>query len=93
MRSSIVDIINVGYGNVVPANRIVAVLQPSSAPIKRLKEEAAEKGRLVDATQGRRTRAVLLLDSEHIVLSAVQVQTLSLRLAGEEETKKSVEQD
>ena len=87
------DVINIGYGNVVPANRIVAVLQPSSAPIKRLKEEAAEKGRLVDATQGRRTRAVLLLDSQHIVLSAVQVQTLGLRLAGEEETKKSVEQD
>jgi len=80
-----VDVLNIGYGNIIPASRIVAVLQPSSAPIKRLKEEATAKGRLVDATQGRRTRAVLLLDSEHIVLSAVQVQTLGLRLAGEED--------
>ena len=70
------EVLNVGYGNLVPAGRIVAVLQPGSSPVKRLREDAAKHGRLLDATQGRRTRAVLVLDSDHVILSAVQTQTL-----------------
>lgn len=78
------EVLNVGYGNLVPAARIVAVLQPGSSPVKRLREEAAKTGRLLDATQGRRTRSVVVLDSDHVVLSAVQVQTLALRMSGDE---------
>ncbi|RME21300.1 MAG: DUF370 domain-containing protein [Deltaproteobacteria bacterium] len=72
-------LLNVGYGNLVPLQRLVAVLQPQSAPVKRLREEAASSGKLLDATQGRRTRAVLVLDSGHVVLSAVQAHTLAVR--------------
>jgi regulator of extracellular matrix RemA (YlzA/DUF370 family) len=78
------EVLNVGYGNLVPATRIVAVLQPGSSPVKRLLEEAAKAGRLLDATQGRRTRSVVVLDSDHVVLSAVQAQTLALRMIGEQ---------
>jgi regulator of extracellular matrix RemA (YlzA/DUF370 family) len=78
------EVLNVGYGNLVPATRIVAVLQPGSSPVKRLREEAAKAGRLLDATQGRRTRSVVVLDSDHVVLSAVQAQTLALRMIGEQ---------
>lgn len=74
--------LNIGYGNLVPAARIVAVLQPGSAPVRRLREEAGRAGRLLDATQGRRTRALLVLDSGHLVLSAVQAQTLAARWQG-----------
>lgn len=77
-------VLNIGYGNLVPAARIVAVLQPGSAPVRRLREEAGRAGRLLDATQGRRTRAVLVLDSGHVALSAVQAQTLAARLQGTE---------
>lgn len=75
-------LLNVGYGNLVPLQRLVAVLQPQSAPVKRLREEAQVAGRLLDATQGRRTRAVLVLDTGHVVLSAVQAHTLSARMEG-----------
>ncbi len=78
------EVLNVGYGNLVPAGRIVAVLQPGSSPVKRLREDAAKRGRLLDATQGRRTRAVLVLDSDHVLLSAVQTQTLTQRMIGAE---------
>ncbi len=75
-------LINVGYGNVVVASRIVAVVGPAAAPIRRLREEARQRGKLVDATQGRKTRSVIVTDSDHVVLSAVQAETIAIRLAG-----------
>ena len=72
---------NIGYGNVVAASRVVAVIGPNAAPIRRLREEAKERGKLVDATQGRKTRSIIVTDSDHIVLSAVQAETISQRLA------------
>lgn len=74
------DLVNIGFGNVVIASKIVAVLSPSSAPMKRLKEEARENRRLLDATQGRRTRAILITDSNHVILSSVQPETIAQRL-------------
>ena len=74
------NLINVGFGNVVVAERIVAVVLPSSSPARRLKDDAKESGRLVDATQGRRTRSIIVTDSSHVILSAVQVETLTQRL-------------
>ncbi|KUK14008.1 MAG: DUF370 domain-containing protein [Synergistetes bacterium] len=76
-------LINVGFGNVVVANRIVAIVSPGSAPIKRMKEAAREKGKLIDATCGRRTRAVIITDSDHIILSAIQPETVANRLIEE----------
>lgn len=75
-------LLNVGYGNVVVAARVVAVVASSAAPIRRLREEASGRGKLVDATQGRKTRSVIITDSDHVVLSAVQPETIALRLAG-----------
>ena len=72
--------LNIGFGNLVPACRIVAVVSPNSAPIKRLKDEAREEKRLVDVTQGRKTRSVLVTDSNHVILSSVQPDTISQRL-------------
>ena len=76
--------INIGFGNVVAAQRILAVLSPDSAPIKRMIQEARDRGMLIDATYGRRTRAVLIMDSDHIVLSALQPETVAGRLVGKE---------
>jgi len=75
-----VKLLNVGYGNVVVAARVVAVIGPNAAPIRRLREEAKERGKLVDATQGRKTRSVIVTDSDHVVLSAVQAETIAQRL-------------
>lgn len=75
-------LLNVGYGNVVVASRVVAVIGPNAAPIRRLREEAKERGKLVDATQGRKTRSVIVTDSDHVVLSAIQAETIALRLGG-----------
>lgn len=75
-------LINVGFGNIVSANRIIAIVSPESAPIKRIIQEARERGMLIDATYGRRTRAVIVTDSDHIVLSAVQPETVAHRLSG-----------
>ena len=72
--------LNVGFGNMVSAERVVCIVSPASSPIKRLRDEAKETQRLVDASQGRKTRAVLVMDSGHIVLSAIQVETLCQRL-------------
>ncbi|MDR1603523.1 MAG: DUF370 domain-containing protein [Gracilibacteraceae bacterium] len=72
--------VNIGFGNVVAAARVVAVVSPESAPIKRLVQEAREGSRLIDATQGRRTKAVIVCDSGHIALSALQTETLAGRL-------------
>ena len=73
------ELINIGFGNFVAAGRVVAVVNPTSSPLRRLREEAQENGRLVDATQGRKTRALIVLDSGHMVLSALQPETLNLR--------------
>ena len=82
-------LLNIGYGNVVAAHRVVAVIGPGAAPIRRLREEARERGKLVDATQGRKTRSVIVTDSDHVVLSAGQTDTIAQRLGevatGEEE--------
>ncbi|HDL89894.1 MAG TPA: DUF370 domain-containing protein [Thermodesulforhabdus norvegica] len=75
-----VRVLNIGFGNVVVANRIVAIVSPSSAPMKRLKEDAKQDGRLIDATMGRKTRAIVITDSNHVILSGVQVETLAERL-------------
>ena len=78
-------LISIGFGNVVVANRLVAVVSPDSSPIKRIIQDAREKGTLIDATYGRRTRAVLIMDSDHVVLSALQPETVAARFAGETE--------
>ena len=74
-----------GFGNMVSAGRLIAIVSPESAPIKRLVQEARDRGVLVDATYGRRTRAVLITDSDHIILSALQPETVASRLGGREE--------
>ena len=76
-------IINIGVGNYVLAGRIVGVINPASAPMRRLREDARAEGRLIDATQGRKTRSILVTDSNHIILSAIQPETISLRFAQE----------
>ncbi len=73
-------LINIGFGNIVSANRLVAIVSPESAPIKRIIQDARDRGMLVDATYGRRTRAVIIMDSDHIILSAVQPVTVAHRL-------------
>ena len=78
--------LNIGYGNVVAAPRVVSVVSPQSAPMKRLREQAEKRGKLIDATQGRRTRSILILDTDHIVLSAVNPDTILARLASGEDT-------
>ena len=75
-----VKLINIGFGNVVAANRIITIISPESAPIKRIIQEARDRGLLIDATYGRRTRAVVVTDSGHILLSAVQPETVANRL-------------
>jgi regulator of extracellular matrix RemA (YlzA/DUF370 family) len=75
--------INIGFGNMVAANRVVTLVSPESAPMKRLIQDAREAGRVVDATCGRRTRSVILTDSDHVILSAIQAETISNRLNGE----------
>ena len=78
-------LINIGFGNMVSANRLVAIVSPESAPIKRIIQDARERGTLIDATYGRRTRAVIIKDSDHVVLSAVQPETVANRLSDEED--------
>ncbi len=77
-------LINIGFGNIVSANRLVAIVSPESAPIKRIIQDARERGMLIDATYGRRTRAVIITDSDHIILSAVQPETVAHRLYSKE---------
>lgn len=72
-------LVHVGFGNMVVAERVIAIISPSSSPIKRLKEEAREAGLLVDVTQGRKTRAILIMDSKHVILSAIQPETITGR--------------
>lgn len=72
-------LVNIGFGNVVAASRVVAIITPGSSPMKRLREEAKETGKLVDATEGRRTRSIIITDSGHIILSALQAETITQR--------------
>ncbi len=72
-------LLHVGFGNMVVADRVIAIINPSSAPVKRLREEARDTGILVDATEGRKTRAILIMDSRHVILSAIQPETIAGR--------------
>lgn len=74
-----IQLINIGFGNIVSANRVIAIVSPESAPIKRIIAEAKEKGLLIDATYGRRTRGVIITDSNHVILSAIQPETVAHR--------------
>ena len=74
-------LLNIGFGNMVCAERIIAIISPESAPIKRIIQDARDKGSLIDATYGRRTRAVIVTDSDHVILSAVQPETVANRLS------------
>ena len=86
-------LINIGFGNMVVAERLVAIVNPDSAPVKRLVQEAREQKRVVDATQGRRTRAVILTDSDHVILSAIQPETVSGRIYSRDLTGQSEERE
>ena len=77
------ELVNIGYGNMIAAQRLIAVVSPDSAPIKRMVSEARDRSMLIDATFGRKTRTVLIMDSDHVVLSALQNETVSARLNGE----------
>ncbi|ANB60622.1 extracellular matrix/biofilm regulator RemA [Anoxybacteroides amylolyticum] len=80
-----IKLINIGYGNMVSASRIISIVSPDSAPIKRIVQEARESGKLIDATHGRRTRAVIIMDSDHVILSSVQPETVAHRLYGRDD--------
>ncbi|MBM7603379.1 DUF370 domain-containing protein [Metabacillus litoralis] len=80
-----IKLINIGFGNIVSANRIISIVSPESAPIKRIIQDARDRGMLIDATYGRRTRAVVIMDSDHIILSAVQPETVAQRLSNKED--------
>ncbi len=77
-------LVNIGFGNMVSASRMVAIVSPESAPIKRIIQEAKDRGMLIDATHGRRTRAVIVTDSDHIILTYLQAETLANRLTEED---------
>ena len=81
-------LINIGFGNLVSAGRVVAVVSPDSAPVKRLVKEARERGMLIDASYRRSTRAVLIMDSDHVILSGIPLETLTGRAAEESEEKR-----
>ncbi len=85
-------LINIGFGNMVSSGRIIAVVSPESAPIKRIVQEARDRSMLIDATYGRRTRAVLVMDSDHVMLSAIQPETIAGRLGGNSEPTEPTEE-
>jgi len=80
-------LLNIGFGSSVVAERVVTIVSPNSAPMKRLKDEAKEEKRLVDATHGRRTRSIIIMDSNHVILSAIQAETISQRYETLKETE------
>ena len=86
-------LINVGFGNMVSSDRLIAIVSPESAPIKRMIQDARDRGMLIDATYGRRTRAVLITDSDHIVLSAIQPEPVGNRVAGKDVISGGAEED
>lgn len=77
-------LVNIGFGNLINASKLVAIVSPDSAPVKRIVQESKNDGTLIDATQGRRTRAVLIMDSDHVILSYLQAETISHRLISDE---------
>ncbi|MFH1913392.1 MAG: DUF370 domain-containing protein [Pseudomonadota bacterium] len=77
-------LLNVGFGNFVVLSRVVSIVNPTSAPMRRLREDARQEGRLIDATQGRKTRAIIVTDSNHVILSAIQAETVGQRFSVEE---------
>ncbi len=85
MKKQVDRLINVGYGNAVMSTRIIAIVAPNSAPVRRLKDDAKNRGKLIDATAGRQTRSVIITDSDHIVLSSILSQTLISRLSPDDE--------
>lgn len=78
--------VNIGFGNVVAASRVIAVITPGSSPMKRLREEARKTGKLIDATEGRKTRSIIISDSDHIILSALQAETITQRFSEDKDT-------
>ena len=79
--SSVARMLNIGYGNLIIASRVIAVVSPQSSPMRRLRDEAGTRGKLIDATQGRRTRSIIVTDSDHVVLSAINPETIASRLS------------
>ena len=86
-------LINIGFGNMVPANRIITIVSPESAPIKRIIQDARDSGLLTDATYGRRTRAVIVMDSGHVILSAIQPETVANRFVQNDDLDEEDDQD
>lgn len=86
-----IKLINIGFGNIVSANRIISIVNPESAPIKRLIQESRDKGLLIDATYGRRTRAVIITDSQHVILTPVQPETVGNRFNSKEEKEENTD--
>lgn len=86
-------LINIGFGNMVSASKLIAIVSPESAPIKRIIQDARDRGSLIDATYGRRTRAVIVMDSDHVILSAIQPETVANRAVEHEEEEEEVAED
>ena len=82
-------LINIGFGNMISSDRLLAIVSPDSAPIKRLVQEAKDRGMLIDATYGRRTRAIVVMDTDHVILSAVQPETIAGRAAEREQAEEA----
>ncbi len=93
MKGIYMKIVNIGFGNMVSSNRVIALVSPDSAPIKRLIQASKDSGRAIDVTCGRRTRCVIITDSDHIILSAIQPETISNRLCGADDTSDEEEDD
>lgn len=85
-------LINIGFGNMVSSSRLLTIVSPESAPIKRIIQEAKDRGMLVDATYGRRTRAVIIMDTDHVILSAIQPETIAGRAAGKADSSSDDEE-
>ncbi|MFV0423455.1 DUF370 domain-containing protein [Oleidesulfovibrio sp.] len=77
-------LLNIGFGNFIVADRVITIVNPASSPMRRLREDAREQGRLVDATQGRKTRSIIITDSNHVILSAIQAETIGQRFTQED---------
>ncbi|HET6514740.1 MAG TPA: DUF370 domain-containing protein [Thermodesulfovibrionales bacterium] len=80
-------LVNIGFGNVVSSSRVIAIVTPGSSPMKRLRDEAKKRGKLIDATEGRRTRSIIVTDSDHIILSALQTETITQRFGEDREVE------
>jgi len=85
-------LVHIGFGNMAVAERIVAIIQPTSSPVRRLKDDARENGHLIDATQGRKTRSIIIMDSNHVILSAIQPETIVSRFDEEDQRSSDTEQ-